>query len=151
MEEEETARAAAEDEEVPDDNAADDMFVVDRLELEIGYGLIPLVDSTRGGDLLHRITNLRRKTGSELGINVAPIRIRDNLQLGPHEYVVKLRGVEISRFTLHLDKLLAMRVREGGGEMKGVTTSEPAFGLPAVWIAKGEQSEAEMADRKSVV
>ena len=145
MEEEETARAAAEDEEVPDDNAADDMFVVDRLELEIGYGLIPLVDSTRGGDLLHRITNLRRKTGSELGINVAPIRIRDNLQLGPHEYVVKLRGVEISRFTLHLDKLLAMRVREGGGEMKGVATSEPAFGLPAVWIAKGEQSEAEMA------
>jgi len=145
QEEEEMSRAAAESEEDQDDRGGDDMFVVDRLELDIGYGLIPLVDATRGGDLLNRITNVRRKSGSELGINVAPIRIRDDLQLDPHQYVVKLRGVEIARFELHLDKLLAMRVREGGADMKGVATSEPAFGLPAVWIGKGQKSEAEMA------
>ena len=145
QEEEESARALADEETTSDETAADDMFVVDRLELEIGYGLIPLVDASRGGDLLDRVTNVRRKTGTELGINVAPIRIRDDLQLGAHDYVVKLRGVEISRFTLHLDKVLAMRVREGGAEMAGVATSEPAFGLPAVWIGKGQKAEAEMA------
>ena len=144
-EQEEAARAAEEAEAPAEERDGDDIFVVDRLELEIGYGLIPIVDAGRGGDLLQRITNVRRKTGSELGINVAPIRIRDNLQLGANEYVVKLRGVEITRFELHLDRLLAMRVRDGGADVPGITTSEPAFGLPAVWISKDDKSQAEMA------
>ncbi len=145
VEDEETARATAEETEAPDDGSSDEMFVVDRLELEIGYGLIPLVDATRGGDLLSRITNVRRKTGAELGIEVQPIRIRDNLQLGPHEYVVKLKGVEISRFELKLDRLLAMRVREGGSAIAGEATVEPAFGLPAQWIRREDRPSAEAA------
>jgi flagellar biosynthesis protein FlhA len=145
QEQEEAARAAEEAEAPEEDSEGDDMFVVDRLELEIGYGLIPIVDAGRGGDLLQRITNVRRKTGSELGINVAPIRIRDNLQLGANQYVVKLRGVEITRFELHLDRLLAMRVRDGGADVPGIATSEPAFGLPAVWIEKDDKSQAEMS------
>ena len=145
IEEEEAARAAESEEESADDAAGDEIFVVDRLELEIGYGLIPLVDATRGGDLLHRITNVRRKTGSELGITVAPIRIRDNLQLGPQEYVVKLRGVEISRFEMKLEKLLAMRVRDGGAPVAGEATTEPAFGLPAQWIRPEDKSQAEIS------
>ena len=144
IEEEEAARAMQADEAPIEENPADEIFVVDRLELEIGYGLIPLVDSSRGGDLLSRVTNVRRKTGAELGINVAPIRIRDNLQLGPHEYVVKLRGVEIARFQLQLDRLLGMRVRDGGAEVQGIATQEPAFGLPAVWIRKDQKAAAEM-------
>lgn len=143
--EEETERAAREQETTTDDGPGDEMFVVDRLELEIGYGLIPLVDANRGGDLLGRITNVRRKTGSELGMSVAPIRIRDNLQLGPHEYLMKLRGVEIARFTMKLDRLLAMRVREGGPNVAGDPTTEPAFGLPALWIRKEDRSQAEIS------
>jgi flagellar biosynthesis protein FlhA len=143
--EEETERAAREQETTTDDGPGDEMFVVDRLELEIGYGLIPLVDANRGGDLLGRITNVRRKTGSELGMSVAPIRIRDNLQLGPHEYQMKLRGVEIARFTMKLDRLLAMRVREGGPNVAGDPTTEPAFGLPALWIRKEDRSQAEIS------
>ncbi len=123
----------------------DDLFVVDRLELEIGYALIPLVDTSRGGDLLDRITNVRRKTGAELGIRVAPIRIRDNLQLGPHSYSVKLRGVEISRFDLQPNQLLAMRVRDTSQQIPGETTVEPAFGLPATWIRPDQRNKAELA------
>ncbi len=134
----------AADEEV-EDNSVDDIFVVDRLELEIGYGLIPLVDATRGGDLLTRITNVRHKTGAELGVRVAPIRIRDNLQLDSVEYAVNLRGVEISRFRLELDRLLAMKVRDGGTDVPGMDTIEPAFNLPARWIRPDDRAAAEMA------
>jgi flagellar biosynthesis protein FlhA len=147
-EEEELEReteAAMEQAEDSDGEIEDDLFVVDRVELEIGYGLIPLVDASRGGDLLDRITNVRRKAGAELGIRVAPIRIRDNLQLGPQVYAVKLRGVEISRFELEPNRLLAMNVREATRSITGRETTEPAFGLPAIWIAHEDRNPAELA------
>jgi flagellar biosynthesis protein FlhA len=137
--------AALEQVEDQEHSVEDEIFVVDRLELEIGYGLIPLVDTSRGGDLLDRITNVRRKSGSELGIRVAPIRIRDNLQLGPHSYAVKLRGVEVARFELKPNHLLAMNVRDEAKEISGETTTEPAFGLPAKWISNDQRNQAEMA------
>ncbi len=122
----------------------EDLFVMDRLELEIGYGLIPLVDEARGGDLLMRISNIRRQVGSELGVFIHPIRVRDNLQLAASEYVVKLKGVEISRATLMPDRMLAMSTRPEVGEVDGIATTEPAFGLPALWIEKNHKTQAEM-------
>ena len=122
---------------------SEDLFVLDRLELEIGYGLIPLVDDSRGGDLLHRVGNIRRQVGSELGIYIHPIRVRDNLQLGAHQYVIRLKGVEIARAELMPDRLLAMNTRPNTGEVEGTATTEPAFGLPAVWLDKDNKVKAE--------
>lgn len=122
---------------------SEDLFVLDRLELEIGYGLIPLVDDSRGGDLLHRVGNIRRQVGAELGIFIHPIRVRDNLQLGAQQYVIRLKGVEISRAELMPEYLLAMSTRPGTGEIEGTPTTEPAFGLPAVWIEKDHKAVAE--------
>jgi flagellar biosynthesis protein FlhA len=143
--EEEAARAAAESqEEEPEGIRSEDLFVLDRLELEIGYGLIPLVDDSRGGDLLTRISNIRRQVGSELGIFIHPIRVRDNLQLAAHEYVIKLKGVEIAKAALMPDRLLAMSTRPDCGEIDGSPTTEPAFNLPAIWIDRDRKSNAEM-------
>ncbi len=122
----------------------EELFVLDRLELEIGYGLIPLVDDKRGGDLLSRISNIRRQVGSELGIFIHPIRVRDNLQLGAHDYILKLKGVEISRSQLFPGRLLAMSTSPGTGEIAGTATTEPAFNLPAVWIDGDRKAEAEV-------
>lgn len=141
--EQETTEMVAEDDE-PEGIRGEDLFVLDKLELEIGYGLIPLVDESRGGDLLHRVGNIRRQVGSELGIFIHPIRVRDNLQLGAHEYVIKLKGVEIARSELMLDRMLAMSTRPDAGEINGITTTEPAFNLPAVWIENDQKNEAEM-------
>jgi flagellar biosynthesis protein FlhA len=130
--------------EEPEGLRSEDLFVLDRLELEIGYGLIPLVDDSRGGDLLTRISNIRRQVGNELGIFIHPIRVRDNLQLGAHEYVIKLKGVEVARSELFPDRLLAMSTRPDAGEIDGNPTVEPAFNLPALWIDKDRKSNAEM-------
>ncbi|MFO7610805.1 MAG: flagellar biosynthesis protein FlhA [Candidatus Krumholzibacteriia bacterium] len=127
----------------PEGPRGEDLFVLDKLELEIGYGLIPLVDEKRGGDLLHRIGNIRRQVGSELGIFIHPIRVRDNLQLPPNRYLVRLKGVEIARAELQPDLLLAMSTRPDAGDLEGSPTVEPAFNLPAVWIGKDRKSAAE--------
>ena len=138
-----TAAAEATSEE-PEGLRGEDLFVLDKLELEIGYGLIPLVDEARGGDLLHRVGNIRRQVGGELGIFIHPIRVRDNLQLGAHEYVIKLKGVQVARAELKPDRLLAMSTRPDAGELDGLATTEPAFNLPALWIEKDRKSKAEM-------
>jgi flagellar biosynthesis protein FlhA len=136
------AEAAEVDEEVQGIRG-EELFILDRLELEIGYGLIPLVDDKRGGDLLSRISNIRRQVGSELGIFIHPIRVRDNLQLGAHDYIIKLKGVEISRSQLFPGRLLAMSTRPDTGHIDGTATTEPAFNLPAIWIDSGKKAEAE--------
>ena len=136
--------STAEAEEEPDGIRGEELFVLDRLELEIGYGLIPLVDDSRGGDLLTRISNIRKQVGGELGIFIHPIRVRDNLQLGAHEYVIKLKGVEIARAQVMPDRLLAMSTRPDAGPIEGSHTTEPAFNLPAVWIDKDRKANAEM-------
>ncbi|MEJ5299242.1 MAG: flagellar biosynthesis protein FlhA [Armatimonadota bacterium] len=116
---------------------------VDPLVVEIGYGLIALADRTQGGDLLDRITALRRQLASESGFVVPPIRVRDNLQLRPTEYVFRLKGVEVARGEAYPGQLLAMNPAGGSLDLPGLRTKEPAFGLPAVWIAEQDRSVAE--------
>lgn len=122
----------------------EDLLEVDDLELEIGFGLIPLVDEAGGGDLLHRITLLRRQVAHDLGFVVPPVRIRDNVRLGPEAYLVKLRGEEIGRGELRSGQLLAMGVVPQG-RLQGVSVREPVFGLPALWILPDQRAEAEAA------
>ena len=118
---------------------------VDPLEVEVGYGLIPLVDGEHGGSLLNRITIIRRQMAMDLGIVVPMIRIRDNLQLSANTYVVKLRGIEIGRGELMAHHFLAMNAGLASEPLEGVETVEPAFGLPARWIAPEAKQRAEFA------
>lgn len=118
---------------------------VDPLELEIGYNLIVLVDSEQGGDLFERITALRKQIALEVGIIVPPIRVRDNLQLAPDQYVFKIRGNEIASNEILMDHLLAMDPGHVERQVEGLEALEPAFGLPAVWISTDKRHEAELA------
>jgi flagellar biosynthesis protein FlhA len=117
----------------------------DPMELEIGFGLIPLVDVSQGGDLLERITMIRRHAARELGIVVPPIRVRDNLQLKPSTYLVKIYGLEVTRAEVMVSRLLAMNPGTATNGIDGIATTEPAFGLPALWIAESARGDAEMA------
>jgi len=117
----------------------------DPMELEIGFGLIPLVDVNQGGDLLERITLIRRHAARDLGIAVPPIRVRDNLQLRPNSYLVKIYGLEVAQAEVMVSRLLAMNPGTATASIDGIPTTEPAFGLPALWIAENARSEAEMA------
>ncbi len=117
----------------------------DPMELEIGFGLIPLVDVNQGGDLLERITLIRRHAARDLGIVVPPIRVRDNLQLRPNTYTVKIYGLEVASAEVMVSRLLAMNPGTATAPIDGIPTTEPAFGLPALWIAESARAEAEMA------
>ena len=119
------------------------MLKVDPMELEVGYGLIRLVDPKQGGDLLDRVALIRRQLATELGVLVPPIRIRDNMQLEPNEYRIKVRGNKVAGGSAMPDQLLAMDSGVVSGTLEGTSTKEPAFGLPAVWIAVGKRQEAE--------
>ena len=120
------------------------LLQVDPMELEIGYSLIPLVDTGQGGDLLDRIVMIRRQCALELGLVVPTIRIRDNIQIKPNAYIIKLKGVEIARGELMLDHYLAMNSGTVFEEVSGIETTEPAFGLPALWISETEREQAEL-------
>ncbi len=117
---------------------------VDPMELEIGYSLIPLVDTGQGGDLLDRIVMIRRQCALELGLVVPTIRIRDNIQIKPNAYIIKLKGIEIAKGELMLDHYLAMNSGTVFEEVPGIETTEPAFGLPALWIPENEREQAEL-------
>jgi flagellar biosynthesis protein FlhA len=117
----------------------------DPMELEIGFGLIPLVDVNQGGDLLERITLVRRHSARDLGIIVPPIRVRDNLQLRPNAYVVKIYGLEVAQAEVMVSRLLAMNPGTATAPLDGIATTEPAFGLPALWITETSRGEAEMS------
>jgi len=117
----------------------------DPMELEIGFGLIPLVDATQGGDLLERITLIRRHAARDLGIVVPPIRVRDNLQLRPSTYILKIYGLEVARSEVMVSRLLAMNPGTATEQIDGIPTVEPAFNLPATWIAESARGDAEMA------
>ncbi len=129
----------------PKQEQIEDYLQVDPLEVEIGYGLISLVDETQGGDLFNRITNLRKQLAMDLGIIIPPVRVRDNLQLDPNQYVIKIRGNVVVTNTLMVDRLLAMNPGIVGEELKGIAAKEPAFGLSALWIGSHERDHAEMA------
>ncbi len=116
---------------------------VDPLSLEIGYGLIPLVDET-GGELLGKIKAMRRQLATDLGFVVSPIHIKDNLQLRPHEYSFMIRGVEIARGEVMMGNWLAVASGDAG-KIDGVPTTEPAFGLPAYWIEEKDVESAQLS------
>lgn len=121
----------------------EELLSVDTLELEVGYGLVQLVDQSRGGDLLDRISMIRRQLAVEIGLVMPPIRIRDNLQVSPHTYRVKLRGAVIGEGTIYPDLLMAMDSGVATGEIDGVAGKEPAFGLNAIWIQPELRQRAE--------
>lgn len=129
----------------PAEEKIEDFLQVEQMELEIGYGLIPLVDTVQGGDLLERITMLRRQMAMEIGIIVPPIRIRDNIQLGPNQYQVKIRGVDVGASELMMGSYLAMNPGNVSQRITGIKTTEPAFGLPALWITESQKEAAEVA------
>ncbi|HVP06289.1 MAG TPA: flagellar biosynthesis protein FlhA, partial [Candidatus Acidoferrum sp.] len=112
----------------------EDLLKVDTIGLEIGYGLIPMVDANQGGDLLERISALRKQLATELGLVVPPIRIRDNIRLKPNEYQIKIKGIRISGFELMLDHVLAINPGFVKDTLDGFETKEPAFGLSATWV-----------------
>ncbi|NLY52257.1 MAG: flagellar biosynthesis protein FlhA [Firmicutes bacterium] len=118
---------------------------LDRIELEIGYGLIPLVDAEQDGDLLERITLIRRQMAMELGLVIPPVRIRDNLQLAPGAYSIKIKGVEVGKGELMLNHYLCMDSGAVTEPVQGIETREPAFGLPALWVSAARRQEAEVA------
>lgn len=116
---------------------------VDPMQIEIGFSLVPLVDTHEEGDLLDRITIIRKQIANELGIVIPPIRIRDNIQLRPSEYVVKIRGNTVAKNELMTDRLLAINPGTAEEELLGISTKEPAYGYPAYWISEEDRPRAE--------
>lgn len=121
------------------------LVLIEPIELEIGYGLIPLADEKNGGDLLNRVASIRRQTALELGLILKPIRIRDNLQLKSNEYVLKIRGTIVIKVEVIPNMLMAISTsNEGLDGIRGLTTKDPTFGLDAKWINKSQREEAEL-------
>ncbi len=121
-----------------------ELLQVDPIELEFGYAIIPLADTKQGGDLLDRVVMLRRQCALELGMIVPIIRLRDNIQIGANEYIIKIRGAETARGEVMPDRFLAMNPDDFGQDIEGINTVEPTFGLPAKWIAKSKREQAEL-------
>ncbi len=137
------------EEEVPADDMKSpesviNLLNVDPIEFEFGYGLIPLADSNQGGDLLDRIVMIRRQLAIELGLVIPVVRIRDNIQLQPNEYRLKIKGNEMARGELLLDHYLAMSPGIDDDSVEGIDTVEPSFGLPAKWVTEEVKEQAEM-------
>lgn len=120
------------------------LLQVDPIELEFGYGIIPLADVNQGGDLLDRVVMIRRQIALELGAIVPIIRLRDNIQLSPNQYIIKIKGVEIAKGEILFDHYMAMNPGYVEEEIDGIETVEPAFGLPALWISESQREKAEM-------
>ncbi|MBI9087725.1 MAG: flagellar biosynthesis protein FlhA [Desulfobacterium sp.] len=146
--EEREAEAAAEAEGGEESGApeeVDHLLTLDTIELEVGYGLIPLVDKQQDGILLGRIRAIRRQFASEMGIIIPPIHIRDNLKLNPAQYRVMIKGVEAAGTELMVNHLLAMDPGGTAQEIEGIPTTEPAFKLPALWIPQDQEDGAKFA------
>jgi flagellar biosynthesis protein FlhA len=129
---------------------------IDPLELGIGFGLVPLVDRRTGGSLVRRVSMIRRQIASELGMVIPPVRIHDEVDLDSHEYVVKVRGTVVARGMIMAGHHLAMDPGDAVGTLPGIPTTEPAFGLPAIWIPEVQHAEAEalgytVVDGESVI
>lgn len=117
---------------------------VDLIEMEFGYALISLVDASQGGDLLDRVVMIRRQCAMDLGIIVPIVRLRDNIQLGTKEYVINIKGLEVARGEVLPDHYLALKPEEVDDPIDGIETTEPAFGLPALWISEKDREKAEL-------
>ncbi|MNF44723.1 Flagellar biosynthesis protein FlhA [compost metagenome] len=127
----------------PKDLSWDDVMPVDIIGLEVGYQLIPLVDKNQGGELLNRIKGVRKKLSQELGFLVPAVHIRDNLDLAPNQYRITLMGVSTGEATVYHDKEMAINPGQVFGQIQGIATQDPAFGLEAVWVAKDQVSQAQ--------
>lgn len=143
---------AIEEETSADENAAEEirkpenvvsLLQVDPIELEFGYGIIPLADVNQGGDLLDRVVMIRRQIALELGTVVPIIRLRDNIQLNPNQYIIKIKGIQITEGEILFDHYMAMNPGYVEEEITGIPTFEPSFHLPAIWITEGQRERAE--------
>ena len=119
------------------------LLKVDPIELEFGYGIIPLADVNQGGDLLDRVVMIRRQVALELGAVVPIIRLRDNIQLNPNQYVIKIKGIQVSEGEILFDHYMAMNPGYVEEEITGIPTFEPSFHLPAIWITESQRERAE--------
>ena len=119
------------------------LLQVDPIELEFGYGIIPLADVNQGGDLLDRVVMIRRQIALELGTVVPIIRLRDNIQLNPNQYIIKIKGIQVTEGEILFDHYMAMNPGYVTEEISGIPTFEPSFHLPAIWITEGQREKAE--------
>ncbi len=136
-----TDEAAAEEIRQPENVTS--LLQVDPIELEFGYGIIPLADVNQGGDLLDRVVMIRRQVALELGTVVPIIRLRDNIQLNPNQYIIKIKGIQVSEGEILFDHYMAMNPGYVEEEITGIPTFEPSFHLPAIWITEGQRERAE--------
>ena len=136
-----TDEAAAEEIRQPENVTS--LLQVDPIELEFGYGIIPLADVNQGGDLLDRVVMIRRQIALELGTVVPIIRLRDNIQLNPNQYIIKIKGIQVSEGEILFDHYMAMNPGYVEEEIAGIPTFEPSFHLPAIWITEGQRERAE--------
>ncbi|MCX6151041.1 MAG: flagellar biosynthesis protein FlhA [Ignavibacteriales bacterium] len=128
----------------PVEEKVEEYLQVDPIEIEIGYGLISLVDETQGGNLFQKISSTRKYIALEYGVLVPPVRVRDNLQLGPNEYIIKIKGNVAANFQIYSDRYLAMNPGNISDQLSGIPTVDPAFNLPAFWINDQEKDKAEL-------
>ena len=130
-------------EEIRQPENVNSLLQVDPIELEFGYGIIPLADVNQGGDLLDRVVMIRRQIALELGTVVPIIRLRDNIQLNPNQYIIKIKGIQISDGEILFDHYMAMNPGHVEEEITGIPTFEPSFHLPAIWITESQRERAE--------
>ena len=143
----ETDEAVSEEEESAEEirrpENVSSLLQVDAIELEFGYGIIPLADVNQGGDLLDRVVMIRRQIALELGCVVPMIRLRDNIQLNPNQYLIKIKGVPVSEGEILFDHYMAMNPGYVEEEISGIPTFEPSYHLPAIWITESQRERAE--------
>lgn len=141
--EEEVGAAETEAEEIRKPENVVSLLTVDPIELEFGYGIIPLADVNQGGDLLDRVVMIRRQIALELGTVVPIIRLRDNIQLNPNQYIIKIKGIQVTEGEILFDHYMAMNPGYVEEEITGIPTFEPSFHLPAIWITESQRERAE--------
>lgn len=141
--EDEVAEEEAEADEIRRPENVVSLLQVDPIELEFGYGIIPLADVNQGGDLLDRVVMIRRQIALELGTVVPIIRLRDNIQLNPNQYIIKIKGIQVTEGEILFDHYMAMNPGYVTEEITGIPTFEPSFHLPAIWITEGQRERAE--------
>ena len=137
------SKEETEAEEIRQPENVNSLLSVDPIELEFGYGIIPLADVNQGGDLLDRVVMIRRQIALELGTVVPIIRLRDNIQLNPNQYIIKIKGIQVSEGEILFDHYMAMNPGYVQEEITGIPTFEPSFHLPAIWITEGQREKAE--------
>ncbi len=130
----------------PDEEKVEQYLQVDPVEIEIGYGLISLVDEKQGGNLFQKISSTRKYIALEYGVLIPPVRVRDNLQLEPNEYIIKIKGNIVASYEIYTDRFLAMNPGNISEPLSGIPTKDPAFNLSGFWVARDEKDKAELLE-----